>query len=282
MIRARLHLRLAGVAIITVMVVGTITVFASPASAAVPGLQLVTATSAFNSVSPKSVIATCPANKRVIDAGGEITNGGGDVVMDLVRPGVSTVLVRGDENHLAITRSWQVRAWAVCAFAPAGLQLVTATSAFNSASPKAVTATCPAGRSVIGAGGEIFNGGGDVAMDFVRPGFSAVTVRGDEDHTAITRSWQVRAWAVCAFAPAGRVLVTAVSAFNSVSPKVAFATCPAGRRAIGGGGEIFNGGGDVVMDLFRPGFSTVFARGDEHSVVTSSWSVRAWAICAFP
>jgi hypothetical protein len=98
------------------MLGGAMTVFASPASAAVPGLQIVTAQSASNSVSPKSATATCPANKRVIGAGAEINGGLGDVVIDDLRPGPTTVVATGDEVGSGITGNWQVRAYAICAF----------------------------------------------------------------------------------------------------------------------------------------------------------------------
>ena len=47
--------------------------FAGTASAAVPGLQLATTTSADNSFFVKEAIAFCPAGKKLIGTGGQLT-----------------------------------------------------------------------------------------------------------------------------------------------------------------------------------------------------------------
>ena len=60
--------------------------FAGTASAAVPGLQLVTATSANNSSIVKQAIAFCPAGKKLIGTGGQITGATGQAVIDDLTP----------------------------------------------------------------------------------------------------------------------------------------------------------------------------------------------------
>ena len=50
------------------------------------GYQVVWQTSPSSSNSSRSATATCPNGKNVISAGAEVTNGGGDVVLQLIVP----------------------------------------------------------------------------------------------------------------------------------------------------------------------------------------------------
>jgi len=203
MYSTRLRQRLGSVAVITAAIAGTVIIsalFAAPASAAVPGLQDVSAVTATNSTSPKSVTATCPVGKRVVGTGAEITGGAGDVGIDDLRPSLTNVLAMGDENHIAPAGNWSIRSYAICANPLPGLQIVSAVTASNSSSPKSVFATCPVGKRVLGTGAVITGGLGDVGLDDLRPSLTNVLATGDEDHTATTRNWSIRAYAVCATA----------------------------------------------------------------------------------
>src|SRR4051794_37038719 len=80
-----------------------------------------------------------------------------------------------------------------------GLQRVVAASPTNPASPKTVTANCPGGRRVIGAGFSITGGADQVAVGNLTPnaGLTNVTVRAYEtDPTAV--AWRGDAIAICA------------------------------------------------------------------------------------
>lgn len=91
----------------------------------VNGLERVSNSSAFNSDSPKSVTATCPAGKILVGTGFDMNGGKSgaspnvqtDVVMDQVFAGANTVIVQAYED-VAIGTSWSVRATAICALAP--------------------------------------------------------------------------------------------------------------------------------------------------------------------
>ncbi|HEU5156635.1 MAG TPA: hypothetical protein VFU43_06525 [Streptosporangiaceae bacterium] len=170
------------------------TALAGPASAAVPGLQIVSATSPTNS-NAKSITATCPAGKAVVGAGAQLTGGLGDVVIDDLRPTATTVTATGFENG-AVARNWNVRAFAICANPLPGLQIVSATSPSNS-NAKSITATCPAGKAVVGAGALLNGGLGDVVIDEIVPSGTTVTATGFENG-AVARNWNVRAFAICA------------------------------------------------------------------------------------
>jgi hypothetical protein len=152
----------------------------------------------------------CPAGKQVIGAGGAITiftDSGeiegtrGDVNIEDIKPNAAltsvTVLAREHEGGTAET--WGVRAYAMCADPPDGLELVTETSEPDS-DPASATAICPAGKNLQGTGGEISPGTGQVGIDDLRPNaaLNRVTVAGLEDETGLQSNWTVTAYAICA------------------------------------------------------------------------------------
>src|SRR4051794_38651954 len=126
----------------------------APAALVDPQLQSVPPLGGFSSDN-KSLTATCPAGKRVVGGGGGIVPGPvSEVAVDAIRPdaGLTSVTVHGTEDEDGASFNWAVDAGAICAKAPPGLELITATSAADS-SNKSVTATCPSGKQVFGTGG---------------------------------------------------------------------------------------------------------------------------------
>ena len=146
-----------------------------------------------------------------------------------------------------------------------------------------MTATCPSGKQVVGTGGEIIGGNGQAALDDVRPNaeLTSVFVHGLEDENGTTASWSVTAYAVCAAPVSGLERVAAETAESSAD-KVATATCPGGKLALGGGGELSLGAGRIMRTLTASAdLESVSASGREDQDGTSStWVVRAFAICA--
>jgi hypothetical protein len=80
-----------------------------------PGLQRVAVSSPFNSISPKSATAICPAGKPVHGGGGAISNGAGEVILDDVHPGTTSVAATGYEDLDGYSGNWSVTAYAICA-----------------------------------------------------------------------------------------------------------------------------------------------------------------------
>ena len=82
----------------------------------------------------------------------------------------------------------------------------------DSTAEKSVTAACPAGKRVIGAGGSI--GTTDFAVQRILTGvtpnstLTTVTATAHEDEAGYAQNWTVVAYAVCAAAPAGLQRVT--------------------------------------------------------------------------
>lgn len=255
---------------------------AAPASA-IPGLELVTATSASNS-SNKPVVASCPSGKRVVGAGGETIGATGQLVVDDIIPGstLTNVTVQGLEDDTGTTANWSVRAYAICATPPSGLQRVGATRVANS-SNKGVTASCPAGKRVFGTGASISGGaGGQVVIDDLIPNsaLTSVAVTGAEDDDGASGTWLVTSYAICANPPFGLHRAFATSASNSLN-KSLVAACSSGFRVHGLGGEIVGGLGNT-MNL-RPSslLTNVLVIGAEDETgTTANWALRSYAICA--
>jgi hypothetical protein len=256
------------------------------ASGAVPGLERVARTSESNSTNVKANGSPCPAGKRLLGGGGDITGGLGQVEMDRLTPGLSGLTVIAVEDEDATAASWFVRTYSICANPIAGLQVVAATGPSNS-NNKHMTAACPAGKRLLGAGGEIVGQESRVVMNDLipNPELTAVTVRGVENQNGTAANWFLRAYAVCASPLPGLQLAHGVSGLDSADSKNALATCQGGRRVVGAAAEITGGVGQVVLDDLTPNaaLTTVTATGFEDQDGTAEdWRVHAYAICASP
>ena len=261
-------------------------VLAGAASAAVPGLSLVTKTSPVSSLN-KSELAFCPSGTALLGAGGGLGGGLGEVTLDDVNL-EDTVAgsAFGREDADGFASNWSVRASAVCALPLPGLQLVSAFSVSNSAT-KSVVATCPAGKRVVGAGAELNTiAVGGVTLDDLRPSsdLTSVTVLAREMDGGIPSNWTVRARAMCAFPPAGLQRVTAHSTSASFVANSTSAVCPGGKKVLGGGAEITGGFGRVVLKQMQPNGSTlssiVASAAETQGGQPANWDVAAYAICA--
>jgi hypothetical protein len=258
--------------------------FASSAEAAITGLQSVQAQSPSDS-SDKSVTVNCAPGKQVLGGGAErfgVGDGDNVAINDVIPNGALTsVAARALEDQNGESGSWSVRAHARCATPPPGLERIVATSQ-NDSLNKTVTATCPAGKRLLGAGGEIDGGGRQVVLEDVRAdNMTSVTVQGVEAEAGTIVDWRARAYAICANPVGGLERIAATSPSDSINPKGAIATCPAGKQLVGAGAELGGGGGEVTLGRVVPSNSTVQANGfEDETGAGGSWFVRAIAICA--
>ncbi|MEU7924304.1 hypothetical protein [Micromonospora sp. NPDC049107] len=135
--------------------------------------------------------------------------------------------------------------------ASVGLYRVAATSVLDATNAKTMTISCNGVDQVVGAGGRINDGQGDVLMTrvYADATLRTVTVFGVEAN-ATNVPWSVDAFAVCA--PAGAVsglqLVTTTSANNALDKVGITAVCPPGKKTFGGGYRIDNANAAVAID----------------------------------
>jgi hypothetical protein len=255
------------------------------ASAAVSGLQLVSADIATNSTD-KGVTAYCPDGKQVLGTGGEITGGLGEVIVDEIVPlaDLSGVRVEGYEDAV-YNSNWHVTAHAICADPVPGLRRVTGSSGISS-TDKGADAFCPPPLFTTGAGAELTGALGEVTLQDITPNlaFAHAMAREEDNYTDV---WWVKSYAICVSPlELGEVLnaYSATSAYNSADLKSATVSCPAGRHVVGAGGVAGNGSGEMVMDDITPNqtLTSVTAVGYETDPYSDNWLVEAHAICAGP
>ncbi|MBQ1020786.1 hypothetical protein KBX71_23320 [Micromonospora sp. D93] len=135
--------------------------------------------------------------------------------------------------------------------ASVGLYRVAATSVLDATNAKTMPISCNGADQVVGAGGRINDGQGDVLMTrvYADATLHTVTVLGVEAN-ATNVPWSVDAFAVCA--PAGAVaglqLVTTTSVNNALDKVGITAVCPAGKKTFGGGYRIDNANAAVAID----------------------------------
>lgn len=258
---------------------------AGPAQAAVVGLQRITLPASPSNSSNKGTTVSCPAGKKVLGAGGDTTPGGGEVLIEAIRPSadLKQVTVNAAEDQTQTNAGWYVQAFAICAQPPPGLARVTATSPSNSAG-KSVSVSCPTGKRLLGTGAELSPSSGQVLLDEIRPSadLQSLTVNALEDENGFAGAWTVSAHAICANPVQGLVRSSITSALNSSAPKTVYAPCPAGKQLTGFGGDINSANGQIVLDavfppdLRRGGFSA----WEDETQNAASWSLTAYAICA--
>ncbi|GLY21804.1 hypothetical protein [Micromonospora sp. NBRC 101691] len=269
---------------------------ASPASAAVPGLMRISATSSFTSNNFQSVTAVCPVGKVLLGAGYEIIGAAGEVTVDDFRPSGSattapTSVYVGAYEIDELADPWMVKAYAVCADPVAGLVRIAVTNAYDSADVHSVVASCPTGKVLTGTGFEMQEVVGKGIVDDLRPNGTSATAPTSVDVRAYEADpffgpWTLTAYAICANPLPGLVQVSATSGTSSDDYRSSTAVCPSGKVLTGGGFEARDAFGQVVVDDFSPnggpatGPTSVITGAYEEDPYSSDWSVRTFALCA--
>ncbi|WP_328654194.1 hypothetical protein OG598_10235 [Micromonospora sp. NBC_00330] len=170
--------------------------------------------------------------------------------------------------------------------ASVGLYRVAATSVLDATNTKTMPISCNGADQVVGAGGRINDGQGDVLMTrmYADAALHTVTVVGVEAN-ATNVPWSVNAFAVCA--PAGTVaglqLVTTTSANNALDKVGITAVCPPGKKTFGGGYRIDNANGAVAIDelAFTPALGSVSSTAYVFGA-PGNFTLQTQAFCATP
>lgn len=254
------------------------------ASAAVPGLVRVAATSASTSTN-KPATATCPAGKRVVGVGAELNGAGGQVIIDEVVPNaaLTSATAWAYEDGSGYAGSWSLTTYVNCANILPGLIRVVATSPTNSVAKSALV-SCPLGRYVLGGAFQVNGGLGRVVTTNVNPnlGLQSVTATAYESGYATAGNWSLSAIAICASPLTGLMRSEGTSLSNSAAFKGVTASCQPGYVATGGGFYV-PGSGQVIPDDIRlsPTRSTTYLGAyEDDNGYTGSVYVQSRAVCA--
>ncbi|GIH21693.1 hypothetical protein Aph01nite_00030 [Acrocarpospora phusangensis] len=304
MSRSRLA-ALAGAAVLlaTSVVAGS----ATPASAALPGLERVFAAAPINPDALKNVHVTCPTGKQLVGATYVLSgNSAGNVVVDDFVP---NIIPNGNPNPQAPTdigltayavdsfsSSWGATVIAFCVNPLPGLEVVAGVpDPLGSNDFHTDVASCPSGKVLTGSGYSIDGAEGEAVLDDWVPNGGAATaptsvsmIAYEEDSFA--GAWTLQAFAICANPVSGLVRVTGPAVGGAGDSHNSIATCTGSRVLMSAGFEVIGGTGEVAVDdlivtrQFNANQQSIGVEGIAHELdpLSSSWSMTSYAVCANP
>jgi len=157
--------------------------------------------SSFNSDPSRTDTASCPFGKEVVGVGFDIVNSTskGEVHVTSIVPSSNQVTVTAYEDDTGTPSQWGIKACAVCATEPFGLEIVSspspATGGFDAT-------TCSGGKTAIGGSGSVDAARHDVDVMGVKigtyQGFQFATASSSDDVDGTTLSWDTAATVICA------------------------------------------------------------------------------------
>ncbi|OZV82984.1 hypothetical protein CA850_05605 [Micromonospora echinospora] len=232
----------------------------------------------------------------LLGTGFEIAGGNGAVTVDDFRINGSpttppTAVTVGAYEVDDFEENWMVKAYAVCADPIPGLVRIAVSSPYDSADFQSVTATCPTGKVLTSSGFELHEIVGKGIADDLRPNGTlanpptSVTL-GVYEADPFFGEWSATVYAVCANPIPGLVQATALSVPNSNNFNNIVAVCLPGKVLLGGGFELRNAFGEVLVDDFVPNGGpvtppvSVIVGAFEQGPFDEDWTIRSYAICA--
>ncbi|NUT94462.1 MAG: hypothetical protein HOY78_20835 [Saccharothrix sp.] len=254
---------------------------AAPAAADPPGHVRAAITTPANSF-PKTLTVTCPLGTVVTGGGAHLTAPSaavqGYIAIERLEPrddgkGFTATMIEAQMT----ANAWRMTVATLCATPPAGWDVVAVTGPLGGS---VVTVDCGT-KNVIGMGGRINNGGGDVVLDKVAPStnLKSVTARGSVIPGRHPGEWSVTAFAVCADVTAQ--LIQWPAPVGPAATKSATVTCEAGQALYSAGGEVAPGSGSVYLDMAQASdVNTAVARGNKaFGAAPPPWGLMVYGIC---
>lgn len=226
-------------------IVGGLQLAAPPPAAALPGLELKTASS-FLSDQPRQLArAECDPDQLVVGGGGRVFDGGRKLVkLTDLDPLPFRYTAEAEAPNLSRDFNWRVFAYAVCADKDAldDYEIVHG-SAFGPGPFQKTAAVCPSGTVAYGSGAEVrapFDAQGHIGLQLTRTSgpLDISRATGREDAVGVPGNWTLESHAICA-EPRGQIHVDGVISQGAD----ATALCDDGLvHGPGGGGGLIDGG----------------------------------------
>lgn len=176
----------------------TIAVPGAPAGADVPGVTIVTESVRLGANAPfGSLTADCPAGQVVIGTGAQLTGASGEAHIVEVKPTEDYVYVAAADDEDGSPWGWTLSAMAICADPLPGYEIIAVHTASSSSDFRSVEAESTGDKRLVGGGGTITGGSGQVVIDDLRPGNHDYVVSAYEDDDGHSGSWYLSAYAIC-------------------------------------------------------------------------------------
>jgi hypothetical protein len=257
----------------------------SASAASVPRPVIKDAITQFDSnPGEKTAKAQCPTGTRVIGGGGRV-NGAQHVVMTRQSPfhvpNVNdTFVVSAQEDQVGTAQFWAVQAFAICSVPLPGLEIIKVTSAAGSDGFQGQNADCSPGKNVLGVGGRINGGAGQVTLNTQARFAGHASAGGVEDADGFAGKWSVTSYAICAHLNSvfDSSVVSVQTATDSSARKIFFVDCPPGMSLTGG--AAFAGGNGAVVEVVSPNTTRVQLIVRMDGPTQSPWNATGYAVCA--
>jgi hypothetical protein len=260
---------------------------AAPASAEVPGHQMVEVRGAYTSGPSQTVTAECPPGKELIGVGASVSGNG--VVIRSITPDLvdEEVVVSASETPTGAPFDWRATAEAVCASAGTipDRYLVEETDTVSANETYAgAIADCDAGDRTLGLGFRSSAPAGRVMPASMLPTEDSAQAVLHEDVAGLASAWNATTVALC-----GGGVSAFIDWHQSPSPTSTSdtMTCDSGTTVVGGGGLVVHptsSTGYFAISSVNPGraagFDLVTTNGREMTPTASVPEVYAYAICA--
>ena len=173
---------------------------------ALPNMSIEFGLTSLSSAPTQLATATCPPGRKVVGSGGTVYNANGHAGLQVMRASTdgARVYAQAHEEPGGYSGSWYVFAWAVCASAPSGYQIVMGQSPqSDSESTKSAVAECPGSKTLLGAGAATsFSAPAEVALHFAHA--YSYSTSGTTQAYAAENDWTLADWdfivaqAICA------------------------------------------------------------------------------------
>ena len=148
--------------------------------------------------------AHCDPGERVLGSGGYVQDTGGQVGIQVARASTLATFsyFQAHEDADGYAGNWGLLAYAVCAPAPAGYEIVqTASSTSLSEAEKSADAYCPSGKEVLGGGGALgFSAPGNAMLTrTILPDYDDTVLAVADENVSTAANWDfIVAQAICA------------------------------------------------------------------------------------
>ncbi len=273
---------------------------ATPAAAATLPFGTVNAVGAQSQPSTQRVqtlSAVCAPGQRVLGGGAWL--GSSHAVLTELQPihpavGQDSFKVTAAADQFGITGSWFIQAYAFCGVVPASLQLeiIPKTNPATSQGTDQAFAPCSSGKFLVGMGGKIDNGAGQVDLGTFpnNSGSLATGAAGfaKEDLDGFAGQYTVTGYAVCLRPTRIFGDIEMVPAqFNTpggVPNRLATVACPPGKAITGLGGGISTPGTHwqqlAPTTAGQPATAANFGAESSGSAPPTAWPMNAVVFCA--